>query len=47
MTGQNARDKPDQPPSTEHGDEPPERPASTDEVKQASALIRERFGIGR
>ena len=47
MTSQNASDKPDKPP-TQHGDdEPPERPASTAQVKQASALIRERFGIGR
>ncbi len=48
MTSQTARDKP-APPSKEHRDGPPEKPPSTDtdEVKQASALIRERFGIGR
>ncbi len=46
MTSENARDKPDKPP-TQRGDEPPKRPPPTGAVKEASALIRERFGIGR
>lgn len=47
MTSRDMAEKSDQPPSTEPGDEPPEPPPGPPEAKHASALIRERFGIGR